>query len=739
MHTGFKILPVMVMLLLSLVFAPAAHAALATVGPVDPATTFPAYYQDTTGLSLAPCLDQNGFCTATMLSLPTPTAPVVWPTNFPAEGFYFLADNIFGTARYRAALEFSGGPGAQITFARIRITDKTAPLGTYTVTHPYGVFTATVDAVNVARNQGLRFTEDLGLGGPPFTGALAGKIGPFLRTATGLVTSPDGNIYVGNSVTPVAVTGTPVTSVSVVPALAGSPSSLFSLEGKVIGMGIAPPSIDFGTIGGNPAITAPITVTVTNLSSAGTLTVGSLVPGGTDPTFFKVTDVNCLTAPIGPAGTCTFTVAFGDPTVPSLPAVTPRTGSITVNATLATVPKVVVTPLTGVIDALPPSIIATFPTTTSAPSNVNITFTFDKSMNPTTINATTFTVLAGGVQIPGLALPVYNDANKIASVALPAAQEQALVGSIITVQATAGATGMKDVVGNALASAVTFSFTAAAPDHVAPTIASLSPAANAIGVRTDGKITVTFSEPMLATSITASVVKLALATGGVAVDGTVTVDGAVATFNPAQPLEFGTAYTLTVTSDAKDLASNLLTAGQTINFVTNSRPSVPNVISPDDGSTGVARPVILRWAPSSDQDLQPIEYHVFLCNNQAFIGSEPDCILNKTVTTTTARAKGVYYASVAGGGMLFSLFGLGFAAGLKGRKRILTMIAVLFISGLFIVSCGGGGGGGGPVSTDITFQVDNLHGNVKYFWKVEANDGNGGVAATSVQEFTTAP
>src|SRR5512147_2550292 len=275
MRTGFKIIPMMVTLLLSLVFAPAAHAALATVGPPDPVNTFPSYYQDTTGLSLAPCLDNNGFCTATLLSLPSPTLPVVWPTNFPAEGFYFLADNVSGTARYRAALEFSGGPGAQITFARIRITDKTAPLGTYTVTHPYGVFTATVDAVNVARNQGLRFTEDLGLGGPPFAGALTGNIWPFLRTATGLDTSPDGNVYVGNSVTPVAVTGTPVTSVSVVPALAGSPSSLFSLEGKVIGMSITPTTIDFGTIGGFPLKSAPITVTVTNLSSAGTLTIAA--------------------------------------------------------------------------------------------------------------------------------------------------------------------------------------------------------------------------------------------------------------------------------------------------------------------------------------------------------------------------------------------------------------------------------------------------------------------------------
>ena len=91
---------------------------------------------------------------------------------------------------------------------------------------------------------------------------------------------------------------------------------------------------------------------------------------------------------------------------------------------------------------------------------------------------------------------------------------------------------------------------------------------------------------------------------------------------------------------------------------------------------------------------------------------------------------------------MFSLFGLSFAAGLKGRKKILAMIAVLIISGLFMVSCSKSSDNGAPataVSTDVTFQVDNLSPNVKYFWKVEANDGNGGVSSTSVMEFTTTP
>jgi hypothetical protein len=156
----------------------------------------------------------------------------------------------------------------------------------------------------------------------------------------------------------------------------------------------------------------------------------------------------------------------------------------------------------------------------------------------------------------------------------------------------------------------------------------------------------------------------------------------------------------------------------------------------------VARPVVLKWKRSSDSDpADVIAYHLFLCNNPSFIGTGANCIQNVPITPVAAQAKGVYYASVAGGGMLFTLFGLSFAAGIKGRKKILLMIAVLVVSGLFIASCSSKSDDGAPVpapvSTDVTFQVDGLSPNVTYFWKLEADDGKGGVATTRVMTFST--
>ncbi len=261
---------------------------------------------------------------------------------------------------------------------------------------------------------------------------------------------------------------------------------------------------------------------------------------------------------------------------------------------------------------------------------------------------------------------MYSDANKTASIALPVAQETALVGTVITAQTT---TGMTDLVGNPLSTAVTISFTATVPDRTPPTIAVFDPPDNATGVVTDEPITVTFSEPMLSTSITNSVMQVT--SGGIPVDGTVTVAGDVATFTPTRPLAFGTAYTVTVTTGALDFASNALAVGQVINFITNFAPLAPEIVAPANGATGVARPVVLRWKPSVDQDGDTIAYHLFVCNNQAFIGTPPNCVQDVKITPATAQAKGVYYASVYSAGMLFTLFGLGFAFGFKGRKRIL--------------------------------------------------------------------
>jgi hypothetical protein len=202
-------------------------AQLARVGPLNPANGFPSWYQDNNGVALDLCVPspaalQNGACLVAAANLPNPTSPIVFPTNFPDEMFYWNATATMpvngGKATLVLALEgaFANGgvaPGDQITFARLRIVFDTATAGTYTVTTPFGVKTFT-DVP--AGRRAVFFTDDVGIAAPgDFAAALQGHIGPFLRPSASPSGTPlpfvviDNETYVADPGVPVFVTGSP--------------------------------------------------------------------------------------------------------------------------------------------------------------------------------------------------------------------------------------------------------------------------------------------------------------------------------------------------------------------------------------------------------------------------------------------------------------------------------------------------------------------------------------------------
>ncbi|WP_044872621.1 hypothetical protein [Pseudomonas sp. LFM046] len=193
---------------------------------------FPAWYQDTHGRALDLCLSKAqstrvpGAFMCNLLPAPgvfDETQPIVFPSNFPDEAFWFTGDAAIIDANtgidllYVSALEaaFGGGvpaAGDQISFARIRIRATVPVAGTYTVTHPYGVDVFEVDAPGT---RVINMTRDIGIGAPgDFRGALAGDIGPFLRSVNGpyLETNPvTGNTdtFIGDPNILEEVTGSP--------------------------------------------------------------------------------------------------------------------------------------------------------------------------------------------------------------------------------------------------------------------------------------------------------------------------------------------------------------------------------------------------------------------------------------------------------------------------------------------------------------------------------------------------
>ena len=188
-----------------------AQAALFAVdpGPYLPTIgSFAAWYQDTHGRTLDLCLSKAvssrvpsapGAPTYMCNLLPAPgifddAQPVVFPSNFPDEAFWFTGDgSIVDAARgidltYVSAIEaaFSGGDpveGDQISFARIRIRVDVPTAGTYVITHPYGVEVFNVDTPG---RRAINMTRDIGIGAPKtYDGALKGDVGPFLRSVNG--------------------------------------------------------------------------------------------------------------------------------------------------------------------------------------------------------------------------------------------------------------------------------------------------------------------------------------------------------------------------------------------------------------------------------------------------------------------------------------------------------------------------------------------------------------------------
>ncbi|HJQ70303.1 MAG TPA: chitobiase/beta-hexosaminidase C-terminal domain-containing protein [Blastocatellia bacterium] len=243
-----------------------AHAQLSRLGPIDPNTGFPFWYEDSKGVRVGYCVDPGGMCLST---LPDPTRPpLVAPnaanSNFPEEMLYWSAESeLAGTngvngllvMALEAAFESTVQQGQQVTFSRIRVRiDNLVQGASYRIIHPYGE----EEFDNVAAgDRGINFTQDLGVGNFPY-GALNGRIDPFLTWDTfGLPPEQGGPAagYLGDPNIEHQVTGSPFFDANGLPQnyfrieridpttrqvteVIGQ-TNLFAVQGKIAGLGVA--------------------------------------------------------------------------------------------------------------------------------------------------------------------------------------------------------------------------------------------------------------------------------------------------------------------------------------------------------------------------------------------------------------------------------------------------------------------------------------------------------------------
>lgn len=186
-----------------------ASAATVEVGPVDPATAFPAWVaaapettppDATQRLDL--CLDGPN-CLGTRAGLVSPDGEAFW---FQAAAT--LSGNVAGIVEVATEAAFAdAGPDQEIAFNRVRIRLDVPEAGRYRVDYPYGSKTYTVGA-----DLRINDTQDIGCLTPP-CGDFAdladsgdgGVGGSFLRWDTG---APAG--FLGDGVTEHTFTGSPL-------------------------------------------------------------------------------------------------------------------------------------------------------------------------------------------------------------------------------------------------------------------------------------------------------------------------------------------------------------------------------------------------------------------------------------------------------------------------------------------------------------------------------------------------
>jgi hypothetical protein len=217
--------------------------------------------------------------------------------------------------------------------------------------------------------------------------------------------------------------------------------------------------------------------------------------------------------------------------------------------------------------------------------NTLVTATFGVAMNPSTINATTFTLTGPGAA-PVAGVVTYNASSNAATFTPSSALA---LSTPYTATITTGAT---DVYGIALASNFVWSFTTGVNPCVPPTVISESPASAVTGICPSTVVTATFSEEMNPATINTTTFTLTAGTPPVAVTGVVTYDAAsdTATFTPSSALALSTLYTATITTGAQDTFGNPLAINFVWSFTTSATACAPPTVvsvNPLNLATGV--------------------------------------------------------------------------------------------------------------------------------------------------------
>lgn len=236
------------------------------------------------------------------------------------------------------------------------------------------------------------------------------------------------------------------------------------------------------------------------------------------------------------------------------------------------------------LSLLPPSVVLTDPLSNAigVAMNKTVTANFSVAMDPTTINASTFTLSENGNPVSAVISYLGTTASLNPNVDL-------LPNTVYTATVT---NNVKNLAGTNMVSNYVWTFTTIG--GVPPTVISTDPAHLATNVLLNKIVSATFSVTMDPTSISNSTFTLKL--GATNVTGIVNYSGNTATFTPSVNLLSGNVYTATITNGVKNMAGTFMAVNHVWTFTTKN-PAGP--LPPNLGS--VARFGIIAGVGVSNQ------------------------------------------------------------------------------------------------------------------------------------------
>lgn len=218
---------------------------------------------------------------------------------------------------------------------------------------------------------------------------------------------------------------------------------------------------------------------------------------------------------------------------------------------------------------IPPSVVSVTPSDSAAGVGIatTIDIKFSEPMNISTITSSNIylTSVAGVVTYDGIT----NTAKITPGSALS-------YNTVYTINVT---TSVKNATGLSLPNNFTSTFTTLIGDTTPPTVLNIVPANSSTNINVNDTIYITFSEPVDGSTINGANIKLM--NGGSVISAAVSYDSIAnkAILNPDTSLDMNTIYTISISNDVKDLATNSLATFSSVFTTTGTLTVYPSDIN----------------------------------------------------------------------------------------------------------------------------------------------------------------